>query len=302
MAGRAPESLMTVRSPAASSQGGAPAISPVPVTTVTVAAAAKPSVEAGRTTLKQAGWVGLILPAVLLVAWQLVAQLGWVKPHFLPSPTTVVQTAYEMIFETGLLKDMWYSLRIIFQGAVIGGVIGLLSGFATGSSRTVEKLVAPLLDAIRQIPPLAWVPLLVLWLGVGNTGKVALIAKAVFFPIFLNTLQGIRGVSLDQIEVGRIFGYSRVLLLRRIIVPSALPSIFIGLRYAVGLSWSVMIAAELLGSRFGLGFRLHMAQEHLMTDQLFVIVILIGLVGYALDLVIRILQGRVLHWRRTFAG
>ena len=297
MAGRASESALAVN----------PSLPSAPDRAVRTHERAPPAAGISELAIRPGAerrgrWVSLVLPVGLALLWQLVSQLGWVKPYFLPSPLTVARAANEMIFETGLLKDTWFSLRIISEGAFLGGLLGLAFGFAAGISRSVEKLVTPLLDAVRQVPPLAWIPLLVLWLGVGNSGKVVLIAKAVFFPVFLNTLQGIRGVSLDQIEVGRIFGYGRLRLLRRIIIPSALPSIFVGLRFAAGLSWSVMIAAELLGSRYGLGFRLHLAQEHLMTDQLFVIIILIGLVGYLLDLTIRTIQGRVLHWRRNFVG
>lgn len=250
----------------------------------------------------RAHWIGMVLPLSILAIWETSTRLKWIKPHFLPSPESVATGFYSMLVESGLLLDVWASAVIIAQGLVFGTLAGLLLGFAAGLSKTVEKFLGPTLDSVRQVPPLAWTPLLILWLGVGNVGKVALIGKAVFFPIFLNTIQGIRGASKDHIEVGKVFGYSRIMMLRKIILPSALPTIFVGLRYAVGMAWGVMIGAELIGSRYGLGFRLSLAQDNLLTDQVFVIIIMIGLIGYILDLIIRKIEARVLHWRKVYEG
>lgn len=251
---------------------------------------------------KSGRWIGIILPIFIVLAWELVTSEKWVKPYFLPSPQRVATTFYSMLFQQELLHDFRVSAVIIAEGFSMGTVAGLLLGFAAGLSSTVEKFLGPTLNSIRQVPPLAWLPLLVLWLGIGNFAKGVLIGKAVFFPVFLNTVQGIRGVSKDHIEVGRVFGYSRLLLLRRIVLPSALPTIFVGIRYGAGLAWSVMIAAEMIGSRYGLGYLLMRAQELLLTSQLYVIITLIGLVGYAIDTVLRKIESRVLHWRKSFEG
>jgi sulfonate transport system permease protein len=146
------------------------------------------------------------------------------------------------------------------------------------------------------------VPLLILWLGVGDLGKAIIVGKAVFFPVFLNTLQGIRGVSKDHIEVGMVFGYNRWQMLWRVVLPSALPSIFVGIRYGAGLAWAVMIAAEMLGNSFGLGFLLMRAQELMATSQLFAIIIIIGSVGFCLDVGLRRLESHLLRWRKGFEG
>ncbi len=251
---------------------------------------------------KRDRWIGVILPIAILALWYGVTALHLIKPYFLPPPLKVATTFYTMLFHEELLKDLWVSLSIIIQGFFLGTIVGLAVGFFAGVSKTSEKVMSPTLNAIRQVPPLAWIPLLVLWFGGGDLGKTVLIAKAVFFPVFLNTVQGIRGVSKDHIEVGRIFGYGPVLLLRKIIIPSALPTIFVGIRFAAGMAWSVMIAAEMIGSRYGIGFLLLRAQDLLLTDQLFVIIALIGAVGFGIDLGLRRIEASLLRWRKGFEG
>ncbi|MDR2863941.1 MAG: ABC transporter permease, partial [Puniceicoccales bacterium] len=155
---------------------------------------------------------------------------------------------------------------------------------------------------IRQVPPMAWLPLIVLWIGAGDLAKTIIIGKAVFFPVFLNTLQGIRGTSREYIEVGHIFAYNRWRLLWRIVLPSALPSIFVGLRFGAGVSWAVLIMAEMLGARRGLGFILIRSQELMHSDQLFVIITIIGLVGFIIDVGLRRLEKHLLRWKRGYEG
>jgi sulfonate transport system permease protein len=252
------------------------------------------------------GWyarlLGVVLPVLLLAGWQVATSLHWVKPIFLPSPWSVIQTFREMLFEEGLLTDFRVSAVIVIEGFLIGAVFGLAAGVAAGLSKTVERLLGPLLNSIRQVPPLAWLPLIVLWVGIGPLAKGVMIGKAVFFPVFLNTLQGIRGVSKDYVEVARIFEYNQRLLLRKVVIPAALPSIFVGLRYGAGLAWAVVIAAEMLGGKLGLGYLLVRSQELLLTQQLFVIIVIIGGVGFSVDVVLRRMEGNLLRWKKGFEG
>jgi sulfonate transport system permease protein len=252
------------------------------------------------------GWhtrlLGVVLPFLLLTAWQVSSSLHWVKPIFLPSPWSVIQTFREMLVEEGLLTDFRVSAVIVIEGFLIGAVFGLAAGVAAGLSKTVEKLLGPLLNSIRQVPPVAWLPLIVLWVGIGPLAKGIMIGKAVFFPVFLNTLQGIRGVSKDYVEVARIFEYNQRLLLRKVVIPAALPSIFVGLRYGAGLAWAVVIMAEMLGGKLGLGYLLVRSQELLLTQQLFVIIVIIGGVGFSVDVVLRRMEGNLLRWKKGFEG
>jgi sulfonate transport system permease protein len=244
----------------------------------------------------------VILPILVLVGWQIASVLHWVKPIFLPPPWSVVTAFKEMLVEEGLLTDFRVSAVIVIEGFLIGASFGLLAGVGAGLSKTVERLLGPLLNSIRQVPPLAWLPLIVLWVGIGPLAKGVMIGKAVFFPVFLNTLQGIRGVSKDYVEVARIFEYNQLTLLRKVVIPAALPSIFVGLRYGAGLAWAVVIAAEMLSGKLGLGYLLMRSQELLLTQQLFVVIVIIGGVGFAVDVVLRRVEGNLLRWKKGFEG
>jgi sulfonate transport system permease protein len=248
------------------------------------------------------GLIGSILPISVLAAWQIAAAVHWVKPIFLPSPWSVVQAFREMLVEEGLLTDFRVSAVIVIEGFFIGAAFGLLAGVGAGLSKTVERLLGPILNSIRQVPPLAWLPLIVLWVGIGPLAKGVMIGKAVFFPVFLNTLQGIRGVSKDYVEVARIFEYNQRLLLRKVVIPAALPSIFVGLRYGAGLAWAVVIAAEMLSGKLGLGYLLVRSQELLLTQQLFVVIVIIGGVGFGVDVVLRRVESGLLSWKKGFEG
>lgn len=243
-----------------------------------------------------------ILPVLLVIAWDLLTRFGLVERIFLPTPASVGEAFVKLLLKDNLLNDFQISAITVLKGFGVGAGIGLALGMATGLSRTVEDLLGPLLNAIRQVPTLAWLPLIILWMGAGDLGKNVLIAKAVFFPVFLNTLQGIRGTSREYIEVGQIFAYGRLRLLRRIVLPAALPGIFVGLRFGAGISWAVLIVAEMLGARRGLGFLIMRAQELLHSDQLFVLIIIIGIVGFSIDVGLRRIEARLLRWKRGFEG
>ncbi|WP_232767401.1 ABC transporter permease [Geminisphaera colitermitum] len=243
-----------------------------------------------------------LLPVTLLIVWELLTRFGFVERIFLPTPASVGEAFYKLLVRDNLLGDFQISAITVLKGFSVGALIGLATGMATGLSRTVEDLFGPLLNGIRQVPTLAWLPLIVLWMGAGDLGKTVLIAKAVFFPVFLNTLQGIRGTPREYIEVGRIFDYGRLRLLRRIVLPAALPGIFVGLRFGAGISWAVLIVAEMLGARRGLGFLIMRAQELLHSDQLFVLIVIIGVVGFAIDVGLRRIEAHLLRWKRGFDG
>lgn len=246
--------------------------------------------------------LGLALPLLLLAAWEGVTRAGLVRPFFLPAPTNVARTFIELLTVQDFMVDFRVSLATVFFGSLVGGALGLLAGAAAGLSKTTERLVAPLLNGIRQVPPIALLPLVILWAGAGDLGKNVVIAKAVFFPVFLNTLQGIRSVSREHAEVARVLAFDRLRLLRHVVLPSALPSILVGVRFGVGLAWAMIVSAEMLSGRKGLGFLLLQSQELLQTDVAFVVIVVIGLVGYALDSGLKALGGRLTGWKKEFAG
>jgi sulfonate transport system permease protein len=238
----------------------------------------------------------------ILIVWEAVTRLQWIDPLFLPTPLSVAKAFYDLLFKDRLLDDLKVSGVTVLEGFVIGAGLGLLTGVTAGLSNTFEKLVSSLLNSIRQVPPLAFLPLIILWAGAGNTGKIVVISKAVFFPVFMNTLQGIRAVAKEYVEVGKVFEYSRHRMLCKIILPAALPSIFVGIRYGAGLAWAMIIAAEMLGGRRGLGYLLTRSNELLLTDQLFLVIVIIGLIGFSVDVGLRRIERRLLRWKRGFEG
>lgn len=243
--------------------------------------------------------MGLIVPLALLLLWEVVTRLNLVKPLFLPPPAKVVTAFYTMLVKQELITDFKVSLFSVVRGFFWGATIGLLGGIVAGLSKTIDKLFGPLLNGIRQIPSLAWLPLVVLWFGIGDLGKTIVIAKSVFFPVFLNTFQGVRTVPKEYVEISRVFEFSRLQLLRKVIIPGALPMIFVGIRYGAGMSWHLMVAAEMLGGRKGLGFLLTESQEMLLTEQLFVVMAVIGFVGYFIDLGLKKIETHLLRWKKT---
>jgi sulfonate transport system permease protein len=213
-----------------------------------------------------------------------------------------VAAFHHLVTKDNLLLDFQTSAVMVAKGFFAGTAVGLAAGFACGISAWFERFLGPTLNVLRQVPPLAWLPLVMLWVGAGDLGKTIIIGKAVFFPVFLNTLQAIRGTSREHIEVGRVFAYGRLRLLWHIVLPSALPGIFVGLRYGAGISWAVLIIAEMLGARRGLGFILMRAQELLHSDQLFVIIAIIGTVGFIIDTGLRRLEKHLLRWKHGYEG
>lgn len=262
--------------------------------------AAQPSWQAWA--LKSRTLIGLILPVIVFVLWQTATTNGWIDAVFLPAPITVVTAFWKMLTKQNLALDFLASIKIVGQAFIYGSIAAVALGIAAGLSRTVEQFFGPTFDTIRHIPGIAWLPLIVLWLGIGAPAKVLVIAKSVFFPVFLNTLQGIRNVEKNYIELSQVLTLTRWQLVRKVILPAATPSIMVSLRYAAGLAWALVVVAEGLSGLEGLGFLIFRAQGLLLTDQLLVCMIIIGVVGFTIDRSMYLLQRRVLRWKQGYDG
>ena len=245
---------------------------------------------------------GVWLPLGILALWELASHLRWVKPIFLPTPEKTVAAFFAMMTKQDFLSDILASLEVVSQGFVYGAVLGIAIGGAAGLSRTVQRVLGPTFDSIRQIPAIAWLPLVVLWLGIGPLAKIVIITKVVFFPVFLNTLQGIRGVPKDYIDLAEVLTLRRWQFIRRIIIPAATPSILVGVRYGAGLAWAMVVVAEGLSGMQGIGYLIFRAQALLMTDQLLVCMVVIGLVGFIIDRGVLLLERYLLRWKQGFEG
>lgn len=237
-----------------------------------------------------------ILPITIFIIWYMSAERGWVAPYIIPPPERVVLTFIEFLQDGTLWNDTWASLKRMLQGYFWAAAAGGLLGVFMGLSVVGERLFSATLNAIRVIPPLAWIPLVILWFGIGELSKIAIIFKSAFFPILLNVIQGIESVPKGYIEVSKLLGASKIKILFKVILPAALPNIFVGLRLGLGASWMAVVAAELIASTSGLGYRLTEGRELSHPDVVLVGMIMIGVIGLFMDLILSKVQRRVLAW------
>ncbi|MET0220071.1 MAG: ABC transporter permease subunit [Tardiphaga sp.] len=241
-----------------------------------------------------------IAPVVLLVVWEALAQAGWLSPQVLPAPSKVLRTAWKLALSGSLLNDLGVSLLRAMAGFVIGGSIGFFLGTLVGFSRIAEALIDRSVQMVRAIPFLAAVPLVIVWFGVGEAQKIFLVSLGVAFPIYINTTLGIRQIDPKLLELGRVQGLSTLQLIRRIILPGALPSILTGVRYALATAWLALVVAETIGAQSGLGFLAMDAREFLRTDVIVLTIAIYALIGVAADSIARLLERRLLAWHPNY--
>jgi sulfonate transport system permease protein len=244
----------------------------------------------------------LAVPVALIVVWQAVSSSGLILELILPRPTKVIAAFLRIARDGSLGKDLAISTWRVLRGYLWGLGLGVAIGIGCGLFKFLERLVGPLVDAMRQIPMMAWIPIIIMWWGIGETSKTIIIAKSVFMPVFMNTFQGIRGVSKDYFEVAWVLELNYFKMLRKIIFPAALPSVFTGIRFGAGVAWMGVTAAEMLGGITGMGYALIRARDYLESDILIANMVVIGVVGLILDRVLRFVERRILHWRKAVNG
>jgi sulfonate transport system permease protein len=238
----------------------------------------------------------LVVPIVLLVGWEALSSRGLIRASILPAPSTIWQTALEMLKSGELINHIWTSLVRVIQGFAAGGLLGLILGFLIGLSEKVERSLVLITGLLRPIPIIAWVPVLILWMGIDEASKVTVIAIGSFWPVLLNVIHGIRNTDRKFIEVGRVLEKSRLSLWWNVILPSSLPSIFTGIRVGIGIAWMSVIAAELIAASSGVGYLIMYARELSQPDVMLVGVVSIGITGLLIDVVIRRLESHFLKW------
>lgn len=197
-----------------------------------------------------------LLPLAVLLVWELLARAGALSPHWFPAPTRLLQTLIDLGASGALVRHIGATLLRMALGFTCGVATGTALGIATGRSQQLRTLLDPSLQALRSIPSLAWVPLFLLWLGIGETSKVALIALGVFFPVYLNLTAGLDSIDRRLLEVAQLYSYRRLRLVRHVLLPATLPAYITGLRSGLGLGWMFVVAAELMGASRGLGYLL----------------------------------------------
>lgn len=239
------------------------------------------------------------LPVALLAAWELSARLGWLSNRVLPEPLAVLQALWRLLATGELWQHLQVSTARAFAGLAIGGGLGLALGLLTGSFRRAETLLDTTLQMLRNIPALALIPMVILWFGIDESAKLFLVAVGVFFPIYLNTFHGIRSVDRGLIEMARSYGVTGWHLYRQVILPGALPSILVGLRFSLGLMWVLLIVAETVSAQAGIGYMTMNAREFLQTDVVVVGIVLYALLGKLADTGAK---GLELWWLRWHPG
>lgn len=246
------------------------------------------------------GWV---LPALILLVWWWAVASGWSTSPLLVSPGAVWDRAVQQFSSGELAVALSASLWRMAWGFAIGSAIGLVFGVLLGGSRWFDRLVGPSFHTLKQISLFAWIPMLSMWFGLGDGAKIAFVAMAAFFPVVLNTFEGIRSVPRESIEVARVFDFSPWQLLTRVIATSAAPSVFTGIQLSLIYTWLATLGAEyLLASGKGIGNTLIDGREHFEMDLVLFGVVVIGLVGFVLNAVLGALEKRLLAWReRTVA-
>ncbi len=246
---------------------------------------------------------GAALPALLFTIWWAVFHFGWTDSVMFVPISKVWETAVRLSATGELWRSLGASLARDLAGFALGSTIGFGVGIALGLSRLLENLVGPTLHTIKQISLFAWIPLISVWFGLGDTAKVVFLSLAAFFPVVLNTFEGIRSVPRELIEVGRVFALTPAQMLRRVVLPAALPSIFNGVHLALIYAWLATLGAEyLLTSGIGIGNLLTDGREHLWMDQVLLGIVIVGFVGFTLNLIANHIEGRLLRWRGTSTG
>jgi len=240
--------------------------------------------------------LGMLVPVVLLGLWQWGATNGSFSSSQLPTPSAVFSALLELIERGTFWSHVAISLQRVLLGFAIGASAGLFVGSVVGLSRTASRLLSPTIQAFRAVPSLAWVPLLVLWMGIYGGPKVTLVAIGAFFPVFTTVASGFMHADRKLIEVGRAYGLSGPSLVTGVLLPSAAPTIFAGLRLGLAQSWLFVVAAELIASSKGLGFLLIDSQNTLRTDILLLSIISLAILGKTTDYILSTIERRTLRW------
>ncbi|MGH6862625.1 MAG: ABC transporter permease [Phyllobacterium sp.] len=245
-------------------------------------------------------WLGILLPLFAALLWEASVQTGFTVGRLMPPPSRIIATLWTLWQSGDLATHIIATTLRVFSGFTLGAIIGTLFGALTGYSLLVRRLLDPSLQALRAIPSIAWVPLFILWLGIFEESKIALIAVGVFFPVYLGVSGAVLSVDRKIVEVGRIFRLSGFELVRRILLPAVLPSYVIALRSGLGLGWMFVVAAEFMGASEGLGYLLVDGQQLGKPDQILAAIITFAILGKLSDSLVASIAAPFLRWEDRF--
>ncbi|ADP31360.1 binding--dependent transport system inner membrane component family protein [Bacillus atrophaeus subsp. globigii] len=249
------------------------------------------------------GWVkGLVLPFVIIAVWQIAGSMEIVSATVLPTPLVILLTFKDLIVSGELFVHLKISVYRAAAGFLSGAGLGLLIGLLVGFSRKTEHYIDPSLQMLRTVPHLAVTPLFILWFGFDETSKILLIALGAFFPVYINTFLGIRGVDSKLFDVAKVLEFPWYRQMTKLILPAALPSILLGIRLSLGIAWLGLVVAELMGSSEGIGYMIMDARQFSQTNKVFVGIIIFAVVGKLTDSFVRFLERKLLKWRNSYQG
>ncbi|MBP1992168.1 aliphatic sulfonate ABC transporter permease SsuC [Paenibacillus eucommiae] len=250
--------------------------------------------------LSQSGVTPWIIPVLFIVSWQLLGQYGVLSTRILPTPLQVLKAAISLTKSGDLFRYIGSSAQRAFIGFAIGGGIGFVLGILNGVFRIADSLLDSSIQMIRNIPHLALIPLVILWFGIGEEAKIFLVVLGVFFPIYLNTLHGIRSIDPGLIEMAKVYGLRGAALYWHVILPGALSSILVGVRYALGFMWLTLIVSETISADSGIGYMAMNAREFMRMDVVVLSIIVYALLGKLSDLAAKLLERLLLQWHPSY--
>ncbi|MDL5140608.1 ABC transporter permease [Bacillus atrophaeus] len=245
---------------------------------------------------------GLVLPFVIIAVWQIAGSLEIVSATVLPTPLVILLTFKDLIVSGELFVHLKISVYRAAAGFLSGAGLGLLIGLLVGFSRKTEHYIDPSLQMLRTVPHLAVTPLFILWFGFDEISKILLIALGAFFPVYINTFLGIRGVDSKLFDVAKVLEFPWYRQMTKLILPAALPSILLGIRLSLGIAWLGLVVAELMGSSEGIGYMIMDARQFSQTNKVFVGIIIFAVVGKLTDSFVRFLERKLLKWRNSYQG
>ncbi|CAM4147069.1 aliphatic sulfonate ABC transporter permease SsuC [Acinetobacter pragensis] len=266
----------------------------------TVSVEAFPEKKVSRGTQFGQRLLPWLFPIALILIWQTASATGLLQSRILPAPSAVVTAFWNLLVSGELWRHVRVSAGRALMGLLVGGGLGLFLGLLNGSSKIASTLLDTSIQMIRNIPALALIPLVILWFGIDESAKLFLVAIGVFFPVYINTYHGIRSVDPQLIEMGKSYGLSRWQLYKEIILPGAMPSILVGLRFSLGLVWVLLIVAETISAQAGIGYMTMNAREFLQTDIVLVGILLYALLGKFADVLAVALERYLLRWHSGY--
>ena len=233
---------------------------------------------------------------IILLLWHITTTFTDVPTTILPKIKSVITTATDMTRTGQLPVDLGISIGRVVKGFLVSAIIGIVLGAAMGMSETAKALLLPAITTVRQIPMIAWIPLIILWAGIGETSKVIIIVIAAVFPILVNTMSGITGTPTGYVEVARLYKLGRWQTFTKVFLPHALPQMLVGLKLGLGVSWMAVVASELIAATSGIGYRMNEARSLMRSDKVIVCMIVIGIIGILMDKVISVVFEKITPW------